>query len=162
MYVPVITVQRSWLTPLSKVTPRWNIPLRAVLVSLGVSALLACINIGSSTALNAINSLGGVSIISSYYITISCVALKRLRGEPLPPRRWSLGRYGLTINIAALIFLTPIWFFYFWPLMTPVTPQNMNWAPLMYGGMVIISVVYYFFKGRHVYTGPVVLTRRDL
>ncbi|ERF72192.1 hypothetical protein EPUS_02079 [Endocarpon pusillum Z07020] len=147
---------------LSQVTPGWNIPLRAVLVSLCITALLACINIGSNTALNAMNSLGGVSIISSYYITIGCVVLKRLKGEPLPARRWSLCRYGLGINIAALLFLTPIWFFYFWPLTMPVTAQTMNWAVLMYGGMIVVSFAYYFVKGRHVYIGPVMLTKRDL
>jgi choline transport protein len=73
-----------------------------------------------------------------------------------------LGRYGLAVNIAALVFLTPIWFFYFWPLATPVTPQTMNWAVLMYGGMIVISVAYYIIKGRYVYTGPVMLTKRDL
>lgn len=129
-------------------------------ISLCVTSLLACINIGSTTALSAINSLGGVSIVSSYYITIGCVALKRVRGEPLPPRRWSLGRYGLTINIASLLFLTPLYFFYFWPVTTPVTPQNMNWASLMYAGIIIIAVLYYIVKGRHVYTGPVMLTKR--
>ena len=89
-----------------------------------MSSLLACINLGSSTALNAINSLGGVSILTSYFITISCLVWRRLRGPPLPPRRWSLGRFGLAINVAALMFLTPVWFFAFWPLATPVTAEN--------------------------------------
>lgn len=149
-------------TYLSQVTPGWNIPLRSVMLSFVITALLSCINIGSSTALSAINSLGGVSIISSYYITIGCLALKRLRGEPLPPRRWTLGRYGLAINIASLLFLTPVWFFYFWPVSTPVKAKNLNWAPVMYAGMIIISAIYYLVKGRHVYTGPVVLTKRNL
>ena len=113
-----------------------------MLLSLVISALLACINIGSTAALNAINSLGGVSIISSYYVPVACLAVKRLRGEPLPPRRWSLGRYGLAINLAALIFLTPFWFFYFWPIAKPVTAQTLNWAPVMYGGMIIVSATY--------------------
>lgn len=132
------------------------------MLSFAITALLACINIGSTAALNAINSLGGVSIITSYHITIGCLALKRLKGEPLPPRRWSLGRYGLAINIAALLFLTPIWFFYFWPIARPVTAQTLNWSPVMYGSMIIISATYYIVKGRHVYTGPVVLTKRNL
>ena len=145
-----------------QVAPGWNIPLRAVMVSLVISALLACINIGSTTALNAINSLGGVSVISSYYITIFCLVWKRLRGEPLPPRRWSLGKWGLPINIASLVFLTPIWFFYFWPLATPVEPSTMNWASLMYGAICLIGGVYYLLHARHVYVGPVVITNRDI
>lgn len=110
---------------LSRVSPGWNIPLRAVCVSLVISSLLSLINIGSAAALNAINSLGGVSILFSYFITISCLVWRRLYGAPLPPRRWSLGKAGLAINIVALLFVTPILFFYVWPLTNPVTAENM-------------------------------------
>ncbi|EXJ56541.1 hypothetical protein A1O7_06885 [Cladophialophora yegresii CBS 114405] len=149
----------AWL---SQVTPGWNIPLHAVFVSLIVSSLLACINLGSSVALNAINSLGGVSILTSYFITISCLIYRRLTGPPLPHRRWSLGKYGLWINIAALLYLMPLWFFAFWPLATPVTAANMNWSSTMFGGVMIIAALYYYFKARHVYVGPVVFVKRDL
>lgn len=88
-----------------------NIPLRAVLVSLCVVTLLSLINIGSDVALNAINSLAGVSLLTSYLITIGCLIWRRLYGAPLPPRKWSLGRMGLPINIAAFCLLTPLWFF---------------------------------------------------
>ena len=84
-----------------------QIPLNAVLVSLLVTSLLSLINIGSYVALNAILSLTAVSLLTSYIIVIGCLVLKRLRGQPLPARRWSLGRWGLPINIAALCFLAP-------------------------------------------------------
>jgi hypothetical protein len=50
----------------------WNIPLNAVLVSVVISTLLSMINIGSYVALNAINSLGVVSLLFSYTVTIRC------------------------------------------------------------------------------------------
>jgi amino acid transporter len=90
-----------------------------------VSALLSLVNIGSSAALNAIDSLGANSILFSYTITIGCLVWRRLRGAPLPPRRWSLGKYGLTVNIVSILFVAPIWFFNFWPLTVPVTPESM-------------------------------------
>ncbi|RMZ84563.1 hypothetical protein DV737_g1207, partial [Chaetothyriales sp. CBS 132003] len=148
----------SWL---ARVSPGWNIPLHAVTVSLVVSSLLSCINIGSYTALNAINSLGGVAILTSYYITICCIIYRRLNGPPLPPRRWSLGKAGLWINIAALCFLTPIWFFAFWPLAKPVTATNMNWSSPMFCGTLIIAIAYYLIKARHEYVGPVMHVKRD-
>ncbi|KIW50408.1 hypothetical protein PV05_11997 [Exophiala xenobiotica] len=148
----------NWLL---RVTPGWNIPLRAVSVSFAVSSLLSCINIGSATALNAINSLGGCSILTSYYITIGCLIWRRLNGPPLPSRRWSLGKYGLPINIAALMFLTPLWFFAWWPLSTPVTAEFMNWSSTMFAGTIIFAMGWYFLKARHIYTGPVVLVKRE-
>ncbi|TKA22255.1 hypothetical protein B0A54_18086 [Friedmanniomyces endolithicus] len=66
---------------------------------------------GSTVALNAITSLAGVSLLTSYIITISCLVWRRLYGSELPSRPWSLGRYGLPINIAALALLLPVWFF---------------------------------------------------
>jgi choline transport protein len=106
---------------LSHVSPGWNIPLRAVMGSVVISSLLSLINIGSYVALNAINSLGVVSLLFSYTVTISCLVWRRLRGAPLPPRRWSLGRYGLAVNIVSLCFVAPLLFFAFWPVATPVT-----------------------------------------
>ena len=139
-----------------------HIPLRAVLFSLGFACLVTTINIGSTAALNAIVSLAVASLLTSYYITIGCLVWRRLRGEPLPQRRWSLGKYGLAVNIMALVFLTPIYFFAFWPLATPVDAASMNWAVVMYGGVVIWSLVYYYIWGKHSYVGPVTIVKRDL
>jgi choline transport protein len=55
---------------LSDVSPGWNIPLRAVFVSVVISSLLSLVGIGSTVALNAINSLGVVSLLFSYTVTI--------------------------------------------------------------------------------------------
>ena len=147
----------SWL---SKVSPGWNIPLPAVAVSLMISALLSLINIGSTVALNAITSLGAIAVLISYYLTISCLIHRRLSGPELPARRWSLGRYGLIINIAALAFLTPVIFFLTWPLVTPVTAVTMNWSSVMLCGVLIIAMTYYVIEGRHEYVGPVKYVKR--
>ena len=140
----------------------WDIPVRALLVSLAAVILLSCINIGSTAALNAIVSLGVVAILTSYWITIACVALKRVRGHTLPPRRWTLGRCGLAINLGALAFLSPLWFFSFWPVSMPVTVENMNWSVVMYVGIIAVALTFYVVKARHVYVGPVLVTKRDI
>lgn len=145
----------------NQVSPTKQIPLRAIIVSMIITWLISLINIGSTAALNAIVSLGVVSLLTSYYITIACLVSRRLKGKPLPPRRWSLGKFGLPINIMSLLFLTPIYFFAFWPLSTSVEPSSMNWAVLMYGGVVTWSLVYYFIWGKHTYLGPVTRVKRD-
>lgn len=146
---------------LSRVSLGWNIPLPAVTVSLTISALLSLINIGSSVALNAITSLGAVAVLTSYYLTISCVVYRRLSGPALPARRWSLGNWGLVINVAALAFLTPLIFFITWPLVTPVTATTMNWSSVMLCGTLIIALIYYVVKGRKEYVGPVIHVKRE-
>ncbi|PYI03375.1 amino acid permease [Aspergillus sclerotiicarbonarius CBS 121057] len=143
------------------VTPGWNIPLNSVLVSLVVTVLLSLINIGSNLALNAIISLTITSLMSAYILSIGCVLLKRLRGEVLPPRRWSLGRFGMAINIASLAFLLPLFVFSFFPLTKTVTKQSMNWSAVMYVAVVGFASVYYFFLGRYQFVAPVVLVKRE-
>lgn len=71
-----------------------------------------------------------------------------------------LGRFGLIINIASLLFLAPIWIFAFWPLATPVTAANMNWPSTMFGGIIIFALIYYVARARHQYDGPVLQVKR--
>lgn len=111
-------------------------------------------------ALNAITSLGAVATLISYFITISCLVHRRMRGPPLPSHRWSLGRWGIIINVASLLFLAPLIFFLTWPLAQPVVASNMNWSSVMLVGVLIIAMIFYAIKGRHEYTGPVVHVNR--
>ena len=49
-----------------------------------------------------------------------------------------------------------IWFFTFWPTELPLTAENMNYSILLFGAAIAFSVIYYYFKGRREYQGPVV------
>lgn len=146
---------------LVQVQSGWNIPLRAVFVSFFVVSLLSLINIGSTTALRSISSLGAVAILSSYLVTISTLVWRRLYGAPLPPRRWSLGKYGLAVNIIAICFVVPFFIFAFFPLTKEVNRETLNYASVMFVGVLTIAIAYYLVKGRHVYDGPVALIKRD-
>jgi choline transport protein len=96
------------------------------------------------------------ALISSYIISISCITIKKLRGEPLPPSKWSMGRYGIVVNIISVFYLILIFIMSFFPLATPVDPETMNWSSLIYGAVVIIALFYYFVWGKDYYKGPVV------
>ena len=73
---------------------------------MGLSFLISCINFGSNVALNAIVSVSNAALISTYMLSIGCITLKRLRSEPLLPRRWDLGRLGLPLNLYTMAFLS--------------------------------------------------------
>lgn len=123
--------------------------------------MLSLINIGSEVALNAVISLTITSLLSAYIISIGCVLLKRLRGESLPPHRWTLGRFGLAVNVGALAFLLPVFVFAFFPLSTPVTRETMNWGVVMYVGVIGSASLYYWARGRHHFIPPVALVKRE-
>lgn len=146
----------------SKIYPKSAIPLNAIIISLIICVLLSLINIGSTAALNAILALDLTALLSSYILSIGCLLLKRLRGEPIPHREWSLGKAGMAINIAALCWLFPVLVFTLFPSTVPVTPDGMNWGCLLFGFMVLFASGYYVIKGRHVYVSPRERLRRDL
>ena len=138
-----------------------SIPLNAIIVSLVLAFLVSLINLGSNVALNAINSVTISALLSSYILTIGCLLYRRLSGQPLPARRWSLGRAGMAINIASLIFLLPLFVFAFFPLAVDPAPADMNWGILMFGGLILSATVYYVFLGRKQYVAPVTLVKSE-
>jgi len=88
--------------------------------------------------------------------------MKRLSGEGLPPSRFDLGKSGNIINIIALCFLVVAWFFQFWPSAPNPTGAGMNWSVLIYGACFVFFALYYVFRAKHKYQGPVVLVRKDM
>ncbi|KAF2766876.1 amino acid transporter [Teratosphaeria nubilosa] len=150
----------NWL---SAVRPGWDIPLHSIVFSYVFAMLLSLINLDSAVALNIITSLGTGALICSYMVSISCIVVKRLRGEPLLNRRWSLGRWGLPINVFSVLFLLLVFIMNFFPI-SPVdlTPATFNWNILIFGAVVLIAGAYYAVHGRHVYAGPVAYVRKDV
>jgi len=122
--------------------------------------LLSMINLGSTVAFTQVLSLGVSAMLTTYMISIFCVTLKRIRGEPLLPSKFNLGRWGLTINIVSLVFLLFLFIFAFFPPAPNPTPESMNWAVMTYGAVVIFAIIYYAIRGRHAYVGPVEYVRK--
>ncbi|KAI4237844.1 MAG: hypothetical protein LQ349_001539 [Xanthoria aureola] len=147
---------------LKKVSPGWNIPLNAVVVSFGCGVAISLINLGSSVALNAIVSLTMSALLSSYMLSIGCIFLKRLRREPLPRSAFTLGRWGLIINAIALGFLFTFFVFCLFPTATPVDATTMNWNIAMFGGITLFATIWYIFRGHKKYRPPVDIQNRKL
>jgi choline transport protein len=147
---------------LSHVRPGWDIPLNSVIVSFGIAIGLSLINIGSTVAFNSVASLGTCALLSSYIISISCMFVKRWRGEALLPCKFSLGRAGIWINGISVVYLCIALTFAFFPTFPHPTPDLMNWNILIYGVVVLFSLFYFFITGRKVYAGPVEYLNKDL
>lgn len=132
------------------------LPLRSVGFCALLTAAICLINIGSTAAFNAIVSITIAGLFTSYMIPIFFMALKRIRGEHVRMGPWTMGRIGLFVNIYACCFLLISIVFSFFPPALPVTPVGMNWSCLMFGGMVIIGLVWYAIWGRKAYNGPII------
>ncbi|KAF2437209.1 hypothetical protein P171DRAFT_459286 [Karstenula rhodostoma CBS 690.94] len=143
----------SWLT---RVHTSKEIPANAILATCLITVLLSLINIGSLVAFNAIISLQIVSLMFTYFCSLSCVLYRRLYYlELLPVARWSLRRWGPLVNAVGLAYVMFAFFWCFWPNGTPVNAETFNWSVAMFVRVLVLALVMYAVEGRKVYVGPV-------
>jgi choline transport protein len=142
----------NWI---SRMNRKQSIPYNSVYLSSALAGVLCLINLGSSFAFNIIVSLILLAILSTYMLSIGCLIHRRLSGKPLPHARWSLGRFGLPINIFAFFYSGFVIVFACFPVSVPVTLDSANWAPLVWAGVIILAIVAYIVHGRTNYTPPV-------
>ncbi|KAK5084647.1 hypothetical protein LTR05_005725 [Lithohypha guttulata] len=140
----------------SKMNKKRHVPDNAVYITSIVSGIICLINLGSTIGFNIVVSLNLLALMSTYSLSIGCITLKRLRGEPLPPARWSLGRYGLPINVFGFFYSLFAVVLSCFPAYVPTDTSSANWAPAVWGAVAILSVVTYFLHGQKHYTPPVV------
>lgn len=149
-------------TWVSRVPPGYDVPVNAIIISAVWACVFHCIYIGSVVAFNIIMSIGTVSLVTSYMVSIGTITWKRLRGQPLLPSKMALGKWGLPINIVSLIFCAIIYVFAFFPATPNPPPIAMNWAIVVYAGVLLLALTYYLFRARHAYIGPVAYVRKNV
>ena len=140
---------------MGKMNRKWDIPFNSVYATSIACVILSFIQLGSALAFNIVVSLSLLGLLSTYMISIGCVLLKRINGEPLPPARWSLGRYGIVINGFAFFYSAFIIVFSCFPSYLPVDTGSANWAPAVWVGVMVLALVVYVVHGRRHYTAPV-------
>jgi choline transport protein len=141
---------------IGKVNKRTALPLNSIAVCTVFTAAICLINIGSTVAFNAIVSLTIAGLFISYMIPISLLITKRVTHQSVHFGPWTLGKFGLFINVYAILFLVISVVFSFFPPGIPVTPVNMNWSIAVFGGAVMFGLVFYVLRGRRIYDGPVI------
>jgi amino acid transporter len=145
---------------IAKVDKKRNVPQNASIVTSVLSFLMALIYIGSRLAFYALTSLFTVAILQCYTLSIGCVLWRRIYyPETLPYAQFSLGKWGITINIAGIVFGVWSFFWSFWPQEYPVTAEGFNWASPLFVAALIGALVHYVFTGRKRYHGPVALVQ---
>lgn len=127
-----------------------KLPLWALGLSVVLTMLLSLINIGSSTAFNAVISLVVAAYSSSYFNAISLLAWRKLNGTAPEPGPWTIGKMpSLIVNIMALVFIFIVFVFSFFPLViTDLTLSSFTWAVALYFGVVLLGLVLYLFRGK--------------
>ena len=98
----------------------------------------------------------GANII---FLQTSCVIpqailLYRGRDKVLPKRIFSLGRYGVFFNAAAVLWVLFLDIVYFIPTLQPVTVTNMNYVSVVTVGLVCFVLILWFTTKRVTFIGP--------
>ncbi|KAF9895273.1 hypothetical protein FE257_000176 [Aspergillus nanangensis] len=138
-----------------RVSPRYKIPIRALFLVASVVIVISFIQIGSTAAFNAILSLSTMGLYISYLMPLIFLVLKRFTNPQAIPRgTFSLGKWGLPINLVAIVFATYFAVFLPFPATLPVTAENMNYAGPVLGVVMLFACVDWVFRGRHKWNGP--------
>lgn len=119
-------------------------------------ALICLIGLGSEVAFPAIISLQVMALAGTYEVSLLALTWRRLWRKPLPPGPWSLGSWGSPLNCVGILYEAYLFIYSAIPGVCPVTASNFNWAPVMLGGVAILSLVYYLAVAKRAFCGPVV------
>ncbi|GAB1319326.1 polyamine transporter tpo5 [Madurella fahalii] len=149
---------------------RNSLPVIAILTTLTITMLLSLITLGSAVALSALLSLVIAALYSSYLL-VCCLLLWRRTTGAIQPHisgsdimdlgflTWGVWRIpeplGTINNIAAILYSIFLLFWSFWPQTNPTTLETANWSVLVFGSVVIFSVLWYVVRARHSFRGPI-------
>ena len=119
-------------------------------------ALLGLINLGSTTAFNAMVSLALLGQYTTYVLPTIFILARRIHPKKnIPFGPWALGKWGIPINIFTIAFSFLTIAFNVLPPFFPVTAANMNYAGPVFGAALIICGLLWFVIGERHYAGPI-------
>lgn len=130
-----------------KFSPQRHIPPYALLLAGVVPALVA---VGSLVAANAVLKLTSFAILG-IYLAFQMVVLAALRARLKgwqPSGRYRLGRFGLAVNVGALVYGVGAMVNICWPR-TPRQPWYDNYLVLLSGAVVVGVGLLYMFTTHH-------------
>ncbi|KAK0624851.1 amino acid permease 2 [Bombardia bombarda] len=150
----IFALARDDLLPLSRywrrISKRSQTPLAAVWLYAALEITVNLLGLASDTAISAVFNVCTVALNLSYIIPIICkMAYGRFERGP-----WHLGRFSVVLNVWAVAWNGFMAVVFFFPTRLPVTPENMNYAIVVFFFVLLFAVGFWFTHGRHYYTGP--------
>ncbi|KAI5358115.1 Putative amino acid/polyamine transporter I [Septoria linicola] len=139
--------------------PKLDIPLWGLVLSTAVDCLLGLIYFGSTAAFNSFTGVATICLSCGYGLPI---LVSVLRGRKMVKHStFSLGKFGLAINILCLCWIVLAIVLFCMPVSLPVTASSMNYASVVFVSFATISLVWYLIRGRKHFTGPPVVQDAD-
>jgi hypothetical protein len=151
------SLARDNATPFSnyfaQVHPTLNCPVRATVAMSAMVTIIGCIYIGSTTAFQALISSFIVLSTLSYFGAILPHVLTGRRN--IVPGPFYMGKsLGMVVNILSLVYILVTVTFFCFPFVMPATVQNMNYTSVITVGLMALTALWWFVRGRSEYRGP--------
>ncbi|WP_264000196.1 APC family permease [Mycolicibacterium vanbaalenii] len=126
---------------LKKFSPTRHVPPYALLLAAVVPAVIIVGSKFSTDAITKIISFAALGIYIGFQMVVLAALRARLKGW-VPSGKYSLGKWGLAVNIAALVYGVTAMINMAWPR-TPDAPWYDNWIVALSAAVVIgIGLVY--------------------
>ncbi|THG98851.1 hypothetical protein EW026_g3410 [Hermanssonia centrifuga] len=134
-------------------------PIRAIWFTTIFAILPGLLDLASPIAANAIFALTAMALDLSYIIPIF-LNHPEVHFKP-GPFYMGDGWLGWAANVTCILWTLFVCVIFAMPNYLPVTSENMNYASAITGGVVIISMLWYFAGGRRHYKGPALNAARS-
>jgi urea carboxylase system permease len=159
--------QLPWSRPLSRVSPSLHTPVWACITVAVLAAVPFAKYSGAATI--AIAATGMIYL--SYFLGNLVIMRARLRGWPKTKAPFRLGRWGLVVNVVALLYGGAMLVNFAWPraISNPKPDQTngalslglsfLNKIPILWTvvvGIAVIGAIYYLAAGRRQPFAPVI------
>ncbi|MCJ1410627.1 hypothetical protein MMC19_004713 [Ptychographa xylographoides] len=139
----------------AKVEKKRQVPIYAILLACGVQLALNSIYFGTVTGFNTVISIATEGFYLSYAMPLFVRILARISGHAkVLPGPYTLGKYGIVLNVVGFIFLLFASVTFNFPTVNPVDQNNMNYTSAAIGVIGLVSIVTWFTTGRKSFTGP--------
>lgn len=138
-----------WSRYFSHVDPTWKAPVRATWAQGFIISLVGVLYLFSTTVLQAIVSVSSIALMISYGLPIATLLI--IGRDKLNPGPFRLGKWGTALNYVSVVTCTVVSIFFFFPSTPKPGGSDMNYAIAVFGAMMLVSLTFWFLKGRHTY-----------
>ncbi|KIP02544.1 hypothetical protein PHLGIDRAFT_122381 [Phlebiopsis gigantea 11061_1 CR5-6] len=139
------------------IDPTTKTPIRAIWFSAFLGALPGLLDLASPLALNAVYAATAMAFDLAYLVA---VVLRRIYADhpevQFKPGPFYMGDgwFGWTVNTIAVLWTIFVCIIFCMPNELPVNTQNMNYASVITGGVILLAMVWYYLGAKKRYHGP--------
>lgn len=131
---------------LTLISPRTHVPTRALALAGAVAAIIVCLGLFFQDAVATIVSSAIIGIYAAFQMIVLGALIARLRGWN-PAGQFTLGRWGMAVNVAALLYGLAAIADLVWPR-SPLAPWYIDYAMSLTWCVIMAVGILYMVSAR--------------